>query len=106
VLVDGPVLVLPLAKANFQFNPQTLVALDETGTVYPTLRLTDEWGELVVERNGALVKAGSKSATVPLRVGDEDRVRGEGWTLTLKPGWKIAPGTRAGDSTVLREDRP
>jgi hypothetical protein len=106
-LVDGPVLVLPLAKANFQFNPQTLVALDETGTVYPTLRLTDEWGELVVERNGALVKAGSKSATVPLRVGNEDRLRGDGWSLTLKPGWKIAPGTRAGDSTVLREvERP
>jgi hypothetical protein len=53
------------------------------------------------------VQAGSKSATVPLRSGAEDRLRGDGWTLTLKPGWKIAPGARAGDSTLMREaDRP
>jgi hypothetical protein len=105
-LVNGPVLVLPLTKANFQFNPQTLVALDDVGTVYPTLRLTDAWGDLVVERNGALVQAGSKQATVPLRSGG-DAMRGDGWTLILKPGWKIAPGSRAGDSILVRDaDRP
>jgi hypothetical protein len=94
-LVEGPVLVLPLTRANFQFNPQTLVALDSTGTVYPTLRLADTWGELVVERNGALVHADKKSAMVPLR--------GDGWRLTLKPGWEIVPGERAGDSTLVRD---
>ncbi|WP_460731802.1 hypothetical protein [Lysobacter tyrosinilyticus] len=102
-LVDGPVLVLPLAKSNYQFNPQTLVALDDTGTVYPTLRLTDAWGELAVERNGALVYANQTRATVPLRSGEP--LRGDGWTLTLKPGWKIAPGARVGDSTLVRDDR-
>jgi hypothetical protein len=102
-LVDGPVLILPLTKSNFQFNPQTLVALDDIGTIYPTLRLTDAWGELVVERNGALVHADKKRATVPLRSGGDDSLRGDGWTLTLKPGWKIAPGARAGDSTLMRD---
>jgi hypothetical protein len=102
-LVEGPVLVLPLTKTNFQFNPQNLVALDNTGTIYPTLRLTDIWGELVVERNGALVHADSKRATVPLRTDGSDPLRGEGWTLTLKPGWKITAGTRAGDSTLIRD---
>jgi hypothetical protein len=105
--VDGPVLVLPLTKANFQFNPQTLVALDDTGTIYPTLRLTDDWGDLVVERNGALVQSGNQRATVPLRSGGDNALRGDGWTLTLKPGWKIAAGARAGDSTLVRDaDRP
>lgn len=102
-LIDGPVLVLPLAKTNFQFNPQTLVALEKAGTIYPTLRLTDAWGDLVVERNGALVYADKKRATVPLHGKGHDPLRGDGWTLTLKPGWKIAPGARAGDSTLVRE---
>jgi hypothetical protein len=102
-LVDGPVLVLPLAKASFQFNPQTLAALDGVGTVYPTLRLSDEWGELVVVEGGAaLVHADHKRATVALpREGAG--LTGKGWSLTLKPGWKLVPGEREGDSTVMSE---
>ncbi len=103
-LVDGPVLVLPLAKPSFQFNPQTLAALDGVGTVYPTLRLSDAWGELVVVEGGAaLVHADRKRATVALSR-EGDGLSGKGWTLTLKPGWKIAPGGRRGDSTVVREE--
>lgn len=102
-LVEGPVLVLPLAKPGFQFNPQTLAALDGVGTVYPTLRLTDAWGELVVTDGGAaLVHADRTQATVALRPGGDGR-SGEGWTLTLAPGWALVPGERAGDATVARD---
>ncbi|MDH5833459.1 hypothetical protein [Luteimonas kalidii] len=105
-LVDGPVLVLPLGKSSFQFNPQTLAALDGVGTVYPTLRLSDAWGELVVADGGAaLVHADRKQATVALPPGSDGRA-GEGWTLTLAPGWTVVPGGRAGDSTVARDDAP
>jgi len=102
-LVEGPVLVLPLQSANFQFNPQTLAALDDVGTVYPTLRLTDTWGELaVVEGGAALVHADHKRATVALPQ-DGDGTKGDGWSLSLKPGWRLAPGSRAGDMTLVRE---
>ncbi|MGJ4727929.1 hypothetical protein [Luteimonas sp. SDU101] len=100
-LVDGPVLVLPLSRPGFQFNPQTLAALDGVGTVYPTLRLTDAWGELVVEGGAALVYADRKRASVALSR-NGDGLSGEGWTLTLKPGWKLAPGQRHGDRTLVR----
>lgn len=102
-LVDGPALVLPLAKSHFQFNPQTLAALDDVGTVYPSLRLMDEWGELVVVDGGAaLVHADRKRATVAMPQ-EGNGLTGDGWTLTLKPGWKIVPGERKGDSTLVRE---
>lgn len=102
-LVDGPVLVLPLDQTSFQFNPQTLAALDDIGTVYPTLRLGDSWGELVVVDGGAaLVHADRKHATVALPH-DGDPLAGEGWTLTLKPGWRIVPGEREGDATLRRD---
>lgn len=102
-LVDGPVLVLPLETPRFQFNPQTLAALDGVGTVYPTLRLADAWGELVVVEGGAaLVHADRKRATVALPPDSGGR-SGTGWTLTLAAGWTLVPGERAGDSTVVRD---
>lgn len=101
-LVDGPVLVLPLQSMSLQFDPQTLAALDDIGTVYPTLRLTDTWGELAVEGGAALVHADYKRAAVALPQ-DGDGTKGEGWTLTLKPGWTLAPGSRAGDLTLVRD---
>lgn len=101
-LVDGPVLVLPLADPGFQFNPQTLAALDGVGTVYPILRLTDEWGELVVDGGAALLHADRQRVTVALPPGG-DGLSGDGWTLTLAPGWELVPGDRDGDSTVVRE---
>lgn len=101
-LVDGPVLVLPLEKTNLQFNPQTLAALDGVGTIYPTLRLTDHWGELIVDGGAALVHADRRRAVVALPAGGA-ALAGDGWRLTLAPGWRLAQGERAKDATVVRE---
>ncbi|MBS0335106.1 MAG: hypothetical protein JSS35_20250, partial [Proteobacteria bacterium] len=54
-LAQGPVLKAPLAKPNYSFDPRTLQPLDELGTVYPAIRLTDDWGVLEVETGGALM---------------------------------------------------
>ena len=104
VLVDGPVLTLPLRKANFQFNPQTLVAFDGVGTVYPTMRITDDWGALEVSSGGALVYDGGAKATISTKDFDANALTGAGWKLRLSPGWQIVKGTRAGDS-VIQERR-
>ena len=101
-LVDGPVLVLPLAHANYRFNPQTLVAMEDMGTIYPTLGLGDDWGTLSVERGGALVAADQSRAAVPAPAGNAP-MKGEGWTLNLKPGWRVVAGQRAGDWTLARD---
>ena len=53
----------------------------------------------------ALVHADRTQATVALRPGSDGR-NGEGWTLTLAPGWALVPGERAGDSTVARDPAP
>lgn len=99
-LIDGPVLVLPLNRTNRQFNPQTLVALDGVGTVYPTMRLIDDWGSLEVEDGGALVWSEPKQATVSAVDFAGTGTAGKGWRLTLNPGWEIGPGERAGDFTL------
>ena len=47
-------MTLPLVKASYQFNPQTLQPLGVVGTVYPTLKLAADWGVLEVD-GGALL---------------------------------------------------
>lgn len=99
-LVDGPVVVIPLKKTNRQFNPQTLIPLGELGMVYPTMRLTGEWGALEVESGGALLS--NAQATVSAQGVEPSRIKGAGWRLELKPGWSVQAGARAGDLIVVQ----
>jgi hypothetical protein len=98
--VDGPVLTLRFRHMNVQFNPQTLQPLGNVGTVYPTIRVTDDWG-VIEGTNGALMKPDWSALVVPAPDSiSERRIAGDGWTLELEPGWKIVPDTRSGDYTL------
>ena len=103
-LVDGPVLRLPLAghHASYQFNPQTLEALGPSSVVYPTMKLSADWGVLTVEQ-GALLDKAMTVAAVAAAGGSPDHLQGPGWRLTLKKGWVVAPGERAGDFVVSKD---
>ena len=94
--VDGPVLTLSLAKASYQFNPQTLQAFGQLGSVYPTLRLVAPWGELEVD-DGALLDKAMKLATVSAAGVAASDLKGPGWHLKPAPGWRLQPGPRKGD---------
>ncbi len=96
--VDGAVLIIPLQHMNVQFDPRNLQPLGDVGTVYPNMRITDDWGVLEVA-NGALLKSNWKSVVVTAPE-SENSLKGDGWTLELKPGWKIVSEGRRGDFTL------
>ncbi len=105
--VDGPVLLLPLSSVNLTFDPNAVESLGELGSLYGTIRITDVWGILEVDSGGALLARTSAGAFSEARVPAPGEpagptVSGDGWTLTLSEGWKLAPGARAGDFTVQR----
>lgn len=96
LLVDGPVLRIPLVNMHFSFNPNNLFSLGDSGTVYPGMTVTDDWGRLEVGEGGvALMDKKWKN----LHVG----IGAAGWKLELKPGWKRAPDLRNGDFVVVKE---
>ena len=100
-LVDGPVLVIPLLKMNMQFDPGNLMPLDSAGTVYPNIRIVDDWGILTVSKGGALLSRDFNRITVPAPKSRQAKLlEGDGWNLELKSGWIILPGERAGDFKV------
>lgn len=94
--VDGPVLKLDLIHMSVQFNPSNLQPLDGVGTVYPTMRVTDDWGTLEVQ-DGAVMRSDWKAVIVAAPESVGSAAQGPGWKLTLKPGWALAPDARAGD---------
>jgi len=111
--LEGPVLVIPLNNVNIEFSPRNLQPLDNVGTVYPTLRIVDDWGVLEVS-GGALLRPDWSAVTVvaPARLGaisTGEKVAGDGWTLLLKPEWRVVPAKRSGDFTIqgpAREGAP
>ncbi|MEO8031676.1 MAG: hypothetical protein ABJC74_09930 [Gemmatimonadota bacterium] len=103
-LIDGPVLVLRQHRLMRSFNPNTLVAFGDQGTVYPTGSFSADWGSLGVDRDGALVSGDFQLLRVALPSDTSTRpLKGTGWSLTLAKGWKLVPGIRAGDLTVVDE---
>jgi hypothetical protein len=97
--VDGPVLVIPLHHTNIQFNPQNLQPLEKSGTVYPTMRISADWGVLEVQ-NGALLKPDWSAVSVVAPTIMGATLKGDGWTLELRPDWKLVPAERKGDVTL------
>ncbi|KRG52572.1 hypothetical protein [Stenotrophomonas beteli] len=97
--VTGPVLRLDLRRMRIQFDPNTVQPLPGSGAVYPTLRLTDDWGTLQVT-DGALMQSDWKAVFVQAPATDGPFPQGDGWSLQLAPGWSVVAGARAGDFIV------
>jgi hypothetical protein len=100
-LVDGPVLILPLAQMNIQYDPRGMVSMDSLGTVYPTIRISDIWGIVDVSGGGALMSTSWTSLRVPAPTDTiAQQLKGDGWTLQLSKEWYVIPAERPGDFTL------
>lgn len=87
--VENPHFEIKFEKMNISFNPSNLVALEDKGTVYPTMRISDKWGILTVEK-GALMSPNwdRLSITNPTKV-EGNKVFGDGWILELTEHYKV-----------------
>jgi hypothetical protein len=106
--VDGPTLTLPVASQfSFSFDPNGVDSFPGVGQVFGSAKVSDEWGVLQVQSGGVLMKRPeSKFTGVVLRAPantEGSKITGEGWTLQLNAGWKLASGARSGDWIVVRE---
>jgi len=108
--LEKPVLILSLtADVNYSYDPNNVIGIDASNTVYPTLRLVDAWGVLTVD-NGAWLERDASGhlmrARVPAPTDLAARpLKGEGWSLELANGWEVIPGERPGD-VVIRKIQP
>ncbi|PJJ47876.1 hypothetical protein [Hymenobacter chitinivorans] len=103
--LEAPHLEIPLRKMNMAFNPSTAMPLGAAGTVYPTLRVTDEWGVLEASA-GALMGAHWEKVTVAYPTAEQPTVQGPGYTLTLNPGWQLHHDPTNGHCTLRKSTAP
>jgi hypothetical protein len=86
---EQPHLDIPLRNMSVSFDPRNIMPLEDKGTVYPNVRITDDWGILTVTKGALLSPTWNKViVTIPTRIGKEE-ILGDGWTLELKPDFVV-----------------
>ena len=87
--LEQPHLDISLENMNMSFDYKVIMPLEDAGTVYPTIRITDNWGILTVT-NGALMSPrwNKVSVSMPTQISGEITT-GDGWRLELKPGFVV-----------------
>jgi len=88
---EKPVVFLELESPYFDFEPEDINPLDTMGTLYNSIRVSDNWGKLTVDRNGCLVSNNFNYLPISAKGYKENRnhISGEGWDLILNSEWKL-----------------
>ena len=90
IFLSDSIVEIGLENMNFRFDPFNIITLDTLGTVYPNLRITDNWGILEVDSCGALMNPVWNKVTIsyPEKITDS-LISGRGWKLKLDNSWKL-----------------
>jgi hypothetical protein len=88
---------------NVSFDPGNLIPLENYGTVYPNLRITDNWGILTVEGGALLSSDWTKVIVTVPEESNTNKVRGKGWTLELKSDQYVIIRDEASSNYYLKK---
>jgi hypothetical protein len=90
---EKPVVFMELESPYFDFEPEDIHSLDTLGILYNSMRVSDNWGKLAVDRGGCLVSNNFKYLRITAKgyKADKNHISGEGWQLTLNNDWELVP---------------
>ncbi len=91
VFTENPVVFLELESPYFDFEPEDIRSLDTLGILYNSMRVSDNWGKLTVDKGGCLVSNNLNHLRITAKGLKEDKNHyyGEGWHLILNNGWVL-----------------
>jgi hypothetical protein len=91
IFTEKPVVFLELESPYFDFEPEDIHPLDTLGTLYTSMRVSDNWGKLTVDKAGCLVSNNFKYIRIAAKGFklEKNRISGEGWHLTLNNEWEL-----------------
>ncbi len=90
---EKPVVFLELESPSFDFEPEDIHSLDTLGTLYNSMRVSDNWGKLTVDKGGCLVSNNLKFIRITAKAfkADKNHISGDGWHLLLNDDWELVP---------------
>jgi hypothetical protein len=91
IFIEKPVVYVELESPYFGFEPEDVHSLDTLGTLYTTLRVSDNWGKLTVDAGGCLVSNNLRFLRITGKniKDNKTQITGDGWTLLLNRDWKF-----------------
>ncbi|AZA92661.1 Uncharacterised protein [Chryseobacterium nakagawai] len=101
--IENPHFEIKFEKMNVSFDPRNIIPIEDKGTVYPNIRITDKWGILTVE-NGALMSPNWDKISIsnPIQTGDK-KISGDGWVLELAEGYVIKKDNANGNFLLVKK---
>ncbi|MGM0666498.1 MAG: hypothetical protein ACQETA_04190 [Bacteroidota bacterium] len=88
---EKPVVLIELVSPNFSFEAEDTDPVDTLGTIYQTIRVTDNWGKLAVDEGGCLVSTNLRFLRVPAKNVEQEKqhINGDGWHIVLNNNWEM-----------------
>lgn len=80
---------IPFIAMNMSYDPRNITPLDNLGTVYPNIRITDKWGILTVEKGALMSPNWDKITVTPPQYIEKNLVKGDGWILELSETYSV-----------------
>ncbi|GEN71431.1 hypothetical protein [Chryseobacterium lathyri] len=101
--IEQPHLEIRFEKMNVSFDPRNILPIADKGTVYPNIRVIDNWGILEVE-NGALMSPdwSKMSISIPTKI-EEQKAEGDGWILLLKDSYTIKKDEKTNNYSIIKK---
>jgi hypothetical protein len=91
IFTEKPVVFVELESPYFDFEPEDIHSLDTLGTLYTSIRVSDNWGKLTVNKGGCLVSNNFKYLRITAKgfKADQEHISGEDWFLILNNDYEL-----------------
>ncbi|HEX2976322.1 MAG TPA: hypothetical protein VHO68_10305 [Bacteroidales bacterium] len=88
---EKAIVLFELESPSFDFEPEDIHPLDTMGILYSSMRVSDNWGKLTVDKGGCLLSNNYKYLRITARgfSAEKNHISGEGWHLILNEGWEL-----------------
>lgn len=101
--IEQPHFEVKFVKMNVSFDPRNIVPIEDKGTVYPNIRVTDVWGILTVEK-GALMSPNWDKLSIANPIQTEgQKITGDGWILELADGYALEKNSVSGNYKLIKK---
>ncbi|TDQ79808.1 hypothetical protein [Sphingobacterium yanglingense] len=103
--IEQPHFKIKFENMNTSFDPRNILPIEDKGTVYPNIRVTDNWGILDVN-NGALMSPnwGNISVSVPTVI-EEELIQGDGWSLQIDSNYTVVKDATSGNYILIKKEK-
>ncbi|MBN8688135.1 MAG: hypothetical protein J0M10_14005 [Chitinophagales bacterium] len=103
LFITRPHFELVFEQMEVSFDPGNIIPVEDKGTVYPNIRVSDNWGILLVKNGALMSNSWDKISVTPPLKNEHKSISGDGWTLELKDGYTVVKDESTGHYKLTKQ---